>query len=134
MPVKDQFKYGYDRASNRTWRENTLRHNGGGDPKLDEFYTYDGLHRLETMKRGTLTGGPPYTGIDGTPVKEEDWTLEALGNWKEFVQKANGSATLEQVRKHNKVNEIDSDDDHLPDPIDEGAITEIGRASCRERV
>lgn len=28
------------------------------------------------------------------------------------------------MRKHNKVNEIDSDDDHLPDPIDPDTITE----------
>jgi hypothetical protein len=28
------------------------------------------------------------------------------------------------VRKHNKVNEIDSDNDHLPDAIDPDAITE----------
>lgn len=35
-----------------------------------------------------------------------------------------GQWDLEQTRLHNKVNEIDSDDDHLPDPIDENAITE----------
>jgi len=78
------------------------------------------------MKRGTLTGGPPYTGIAGTPENEEDWTLEALGNWSAYVRKTDGSAILEQVRKHNKVNEIDSDNDHLPDEIDENAITEGG--------
>jgi hypothetical protein len=73
-------------------------------------------------------GDPPvYTGIDGTPANEEDWTLEALGNWSAYVRKTGGSTTLNQTRLHNKVNEIDDDDYHLPgDPIDEGAITEGG--------
>jgi hypothetical protein len=104
--VKDRYRYGYARASNRTWRENTIRHDAGGDPKLDEFYTYDGLQRLTTMQRGTLTGGPPYTGISGTPSKEEDYTLEALGNWRALVQSTNGSVTLNQTRTHNPVNEM----------------------------
>jgi hypothetical protein len=68
----------------RTWRE--VAPDGGNPTGFDEFYTYDGLHRLETMKRGTLTGGPPYTGIADTPKKEEDWTLEALGNWAGYVR------------------------------------------------
>ncbi|MCA9154824.1 MAG: hypothetical protein KDA38_08555, partial [Planctomycetales bacterium] len=42
----DRFKYGYDRASNRTWRENTVSKNLSTPVYLDEFYTYDGLHRL----------------------------------------------------------------------------------------
>jgi len=104
--VKDRYRYGYDRASNRTWRENTLRHDAGGDPKLDEYYTYDGLQRLTNMDRGTLTGGPPYTGISGAPAKEEDYTLEALGNWKAYVKKTAGTTDLSQTRTHNPVNEM----------------------------
>jgi len=38
------------------------------------------MRNAEGAQRGTLTGGPPYTGIADTPVNEEDWTLEALGN------------------------------------------------------
>jgi hypothetical protein len=51
--VLDQFKYGYDRASNRIWRENSLAH--GTADKFDEFYTYDGLQRLTKSERGTLS-------------------------------------------------------------------------------
>ena len=113
----DRYKYGYDLASNRTWRENSIRHAAGGDPKLDEFYTYDNLQRLATSQRGTLTGGPPYTGISGTPVKEEDWTLDALGNWPGYVKKSAGVTDLNQTRLHNKVNEIDNNDNHADTPV-----------------
>jgi hypothetical protein len=37
--------YGYDYAGNRRWRENVVAATNGKD--LDEFYTYDGLHRLK---------------------------------------------------------------------------------------
>jgi len=104
--VKDRFKYGYDRASNRTWRENNLTHGNQNLPALDEFYTYDNLRRLTNMDRGTLTGGPPYTGISGTPAKEEDYTLDAVGNWSGYVKKTAGSTDLSQTRTHNLVNEI----------------------------
>ena len=57
----------------------------------------------------------------------QEWTLEALGNWAGFKDDPDGDETwdLEQVRQHNKVNEIDDDDYHLPgDSINENAITE----------
>jgi hypothetical protein len=66
--VLDQFKYGYDRASNRTWRETAP--NGGNPTGFDEYYTYDGLHRLTRGQRGTLSG-TPYDSIS-SPVKTQD--------------------------------------------------------------
>jgi len=54
--------------------------------------------------------------ITGTPAREEDWTLDALGNWAEFVQMTAGSTTLDQDRTHNLANEIteiDSSDTHV---------------------
>jgi len=106
--VKDRFRYGYDRASNRTWREvvpTSLK---------DEYYTYDGLDRLTKAERGNLTGTyPDYTGISGTPAVTQDWTLDALGNWTEFQWDANGDGDygdpgdLDQDRAHNAANEID---------------------------
>lgn len=57
------------------------------------------------MQRGTLTGSPP-TGISGTPVKEQDWTLDPTGNWNSFVNKTSGTTTLNQSRTQNTVNEI----------------------------
>jgi len=56
-----RLKYGYDHVGNRTYRENIV-----GPGALDEFYSYDGAHRLKTFDRGNLTGTPP-TGIASTP-------------------------------------------------------------------
>jgi hypothetical protein len=77
---KDRYKDGYDRNSNRQWRQNTV------GSSLDEYYTYDNLNRLTMMQRGTLTGSP-FSGISGTPVAEQDWTLDPTGNWNGFIIK-----------------------------------------------
>ena len=101
---RDRFKYGYDRASNRTWKENTVSKSLSTPVYLDEFYTYDGLHRLKTFDRGELNA--TKTGITGTPAREEDWTLDPLGNWSGYWQKTSGTTDLDQERTVNPVNEI----------------------------
>ena len=53
---------------------------------------------------GDLNAGK--TAISRTPVREEDFALDPLGNWTDYVQKTSGSADLDQDRTHNKVNEI----------------------------
>ncbi|MBL7041600.1 MAG: RHS repeat-associated core domain-containing protein [Pirellulaceae bacterium] len=100
----DRFKYGYDRASNRTWKENTVSKSLSTPVYLDEFYTYDALHRLKTLDRGELNA--TNTGITGTPAREEDWTLDPLGNWSGYIQKTSGTTDLDQERTVNPVNEI----------------------------
>ncbi len=95
---RDQFTYGYDRASNRVYRENALV------TSKDEFYTYDDVNRLATYDRGDLNTGKDA--ITGTPVNEEDWGLGMTGNWSDFTQKSSGSTDLDQDRTHNAVNEI----------------------------
>lgn len=100
----DRFKYGYDRSSDRTWRENAVSKNLSTPVYLDEFYTYDGLHRLKSMDRGELNA--TKIGITGTPSREEDWSLDPLDNWSNFVQKTSGTTDLDQDRAVNKVNEI----------------------------
>ena len=100
----DRYKYGYDRASNRLWRENDVSKNLGTPVYLDEYYTYDGLNRLKNFDRGQLNG--TNTGITGTPSAEEDWTLDPLGNWSGYLQKTSGTTDLDQSGSVNKVNEI----------------------------
>ena len=95
---RDRFTYGYDRAGNRTYRENTVASG------KDEFYSYDAVNRLATFDRGDLNVGK--TAISGTPVREEDWGLDMTGNWSDFLQKTSGSTDLDQDRTHNGVNEI----------------------------
>jgi RHS repeat-associated protein len=101
---RDRYLYGYDRASNRTYRENNVSKNLSTPIYLDEFYAYDGLHRLKNFDRGQLNG--TKTGITGTPSKEEDWSLDPLGNWSNYVQKTSGTTDLNQNRSVNKVNEL----------------------------
>ena len=95
---RDQFTYGYDRVSNRLYRENT------GTSGLDEFYTYDDMNRLATADRGDLNVGKDA--ITGTPGWEEDWSLDMTGNWSDYIQKTSGNTDLDQERTHNEVNEL----------------------------
>ena len=46
---------------------------------------------------------PPHA---GTPAREQDFTLDATGNWADFVVKTSGSTDLNQSRTHNAVNEL----------------------------
>ena len=100
---RERVKYGYDRASNRIWRQNTVAGTG-----QDEYYTYDGLSQVKTLDRGTLNG--TYTGITGTPSWEEDWNYDPTGNWNGtstgYLTKVTGTTQLNQNRTHNVVNEI----------------------------
>ena len=94
-----QIQYGYDRASNRTWRKD------GVLTGYDELYSYDGLYRLTDQKRGTLNG--TQTAITSGTF-EQQWGLDPTGNWKTFKQDNDGNGTweLNQTRVANKVNEI----------------------------
>jgi YD repeat-containing protein len=94
-----QIQYGYDRASNRTWRKD------GVLTGYDELYAYDGLYRLNDQKRGTLNG--TQTAITSGTF-EQQWGLDATGNWKTFKQDNDGNGTweLNQTRTANKANEI----------------------------
>ena len=60
-------------------------------------------------------GGRMASNLDtlgGTPVREEDFTLDPTGNWTDYIQKTSGTTVLDQDRDHNHVNEIDTDDTH----------------------
>eukprot|EP00456_Euglypha_rotunda_P036081 TRINITY_DN2775_c0_g1_i9.p1 TRINITY_DN2775_c0_g1~~TRINITY_DN2775_c0_g1_i9.p1 ORF type:complete len:458 (-),score=121.91 TRINITY_DN2775_c0_g1_i9:23-1396(-) len=97
-----RLQYGYDRASDRLWRADPVAQSLG--QQFDELYTYDGLHRLQTMQRGQLTSGH-------TSVSSENfgqcWTLDSTSNWAGFQEAATGgAATLVQSRTATPVNEI----------------------------
>ncbi len=95
---RERYTYGYDRADNRLYRENTIASG------LDEFYSYDDISRLTGFDRGDLNAGK--TAVTGTPAREEDWTLDPTGNWTDYVQKTSGSTDLDQDRTHSVVNEL----------------------------
>lgn len=96
-----RIEYGYDRASNRIWRENP------SDPNREHDWLYadDGLHRLQSAQRGQLNGThAAMTTLDSAQC----WTLDPTGNWEEFRQDDNGDGTWDfnQTRTANTVNEI----------------------------
>lgn len=109
---RDHYSYGYDAASNRTYRENQLTSD------RDEYYTYDGLYQLKTLDRGNLNGAKD--GITGTAAWEEDFNYDATGNWNGgssgYVTKVSGSTTLNQNRTHNVANEISNITESLGTP------------------
>jgi len=94
-----QIEYGYDQASNRTWRKD------GVLSGYDELYSYDGLYRLTDQERGTLNG--TQTAITSGTFQQQ-WGLAATGNWTTFKQDNDGNGTweLNQARTANTVNEI----------------------------
>ncbi len=103
---KDRVKYGYDRDSNRTYRD-IQHHNlsGVSTDHRDQKYTHDGLNRLTDIEEGTYSSGS----ITGKKF-EQSWKLDQLGNWEELDQDDTGNGTwdLEQSRNHNSFNEITS--------------------------
>jgi RHS repeat-associated protein len=89
----DRSGYGYDRASNRTYKENLV--NG----TLSELYSYDGLNQLADFQRGTLNG--TKDGIVGTPARTQSWDPDALGNFESVT--TDGTP---ESRTHNAQNQL----------------------------
>ena len=97
------FTYTYDQASNRLRRLDT-KATASGKP-FDEVYTYDGLHRLKTMTRGTFdTSHIVLT----APTLQQRWGLDATGNWTTFTNSdfTDSSNVFDQQRTSNAANEI----------------------------
>ncbi|MBA4031121.1 MAG: hypothetical protein C0478_09575 [Planctomyces sp.] len=99
----DRIKYGYDRASNRIWRENPVAQSHSAE--FDKIYTYDGSHRLKDMARGTLNVS--HTALTSQTFGET-WNLDTTGNWSAYTRDDDGDLTndLVQARTANEVNEI----------------------------
>jgi RHS repeat-associated protein len=94
----NRYKYGFDRAGNRLWRQNVIVSG------LDEQYVYDGLYQVSQRLVGTLAAGS----IIGVPSEEENFTYDPSGNWPGYVVRNNGSVTLNQGRTHQLANQISS--------------------------
>ena len=100
-----EIQHGYDLASNRTWREDCVAKNREGTPVyFDECYDYDGLNRLTSLNRGRLLANKQ--GISGIPAREENWTLDSLGNWSTYAQKTSGTTDLNQTRTYDPANQL----------------------------
>ena len=97
----DRIKYGYDRAGNRTYREQMCDSNS----HHDEVYDYDDINRLTDFDRGTINGNKDAI---STLNFAQQWSLDPTGNWSSFKEDSDGDSTwdLNQSRTANKVNEI----------------------------
>ena len=101
----ERVKYGYDRVGNRIWRENASLPQGA-----DELYAYDGMNQLIDVQRGVLDSG--HTSLTSKAF-EQQWSLDATGNWSGFKEDTDGDATwdIAQTRAHNGANELVSTTD-----------------------
>jgi len=99
--VKDRYRYGYDRNSNRLYRENVVA--GDASASFDELYAYDGLNRLAERTRGDLNEGK--TAITNED-RGESWTLDQLGNWTQYGADNGVASLLHHNRDNNAANEI----------------------------
>ena len=95
--VRDRYAYGYDRASNRLYRENT------GPSGKDELYGYDGMYQLYLFYRGDLNAGK--TGLESAEAWGESFWFDPTGNWTLYSQSTLGDTLLFQPRTQNKANE-----------------------------
>ncbi len=95
----DTWQWGYNEASNRTWKKNLVAASG-----QDEAYGYDGLYQVIRDAVGTLNTN--RTAIGGIPSEEEDFTYDPTGNWLGYRKEANGSMVLDQSRSNNQDNQL----------------------------
>ena len=98
IPI-DEWQWGYNKASNRTWKKNLVASSG-----QDEAYGYDGLYQVIRDAVGTLNTN--RTSIGGVPEEEEDFTYDPTGNWLGYRKDTNGTAVLDQSRLSNKDNQL----------------------------
>ena len=99
-----RIRHGYDRASNRTYREDPVA--AGQSVDQDEHYAYDGVYQLTDLDRGNLNAAKDGL-VGGSKVFAEQWALDPTGNWTTFQQDTDGDSTwdLDQARTHNAANE-----------------------------
>lgn len=99
-----RIQYGYDPASNRTYRRDVLAHAAG--KSFDEIYAYDRMQRLVGASRGRLADD--NSRLDSSTFRQT-WGLDATGNWREFSEFDTQTSTfsaLDQQRTSNTANEI----------------------------
>ena len=97
-----RIKYGHDRSSNLLWQEDIVAQTY--NQNYDELFSYDGLNRLQAMRRGLLNNNKSSM---TTQDYDQCWGMDSTENWVTMKQANGGSTwTLEQNRITNKVNEI----------------------------
>ncbi|MFO0811058.1 MAG: RHS repeat-associated core domain-containing protein [Gemmataceae bacterium] len=91
--VNDRYQYGYDRDSNRLWRDNVQ------NTAFGELYAYDALNQLTSMSRGTLNS--THTALTGSASRSQSWTADGAGNFTTVTTDGTG-----QSRSYNAQNQF----------------------------
>jgi RHS repeat-associated protein len=97
-----EYDYGYDAVGNRLYTRDMVA------TDRSELYGHDARNRLRNFERGTLDSGGTTINPnlpDSVLPSQQQWTLDARGNWVDFSTTLNGNTT-QQTRKRNEVNEI----------------------------
>ncbi len=97
--VIDGWQWGYNRASNRTWKKNLVAATG-----QDEAYRYDGLYQVLGDALGTLNTN--RTAIGGIPGEAETFRYDPTGNWLGYRKDEDGAVALDQTRANNQDNQL----------------------------
>ena len=91
------FRYGYDRNSNRLFERNQKSNTHS------HLLGYDQLNRMTSFQAGSLNSG--NTAIS-SPAIDQSFTLDETGNFTGFNESGSSVSTLNQTRVHDTVNEI----------------------------
>jgi len=99
MPTTlEQLQYGFDRDSQRTWRQRATTQG------WDNAYSYDSLSQVTGDNRGDLNLA--QTTIAGVPANGSRWDYDETGNWHGYQTLENGAVVLNQSRTHDKGNRL----------------------------
>jgi hypothetical protein len=119
---RDRYQYGYDRNSNRTFRDNLVAESLG--KPFDERYAYDNVNRLTSWSRGSFAPGGEITAV-------QRWLLDPTGNWRFTSGTMPDGTALNQARTHDRSNQMTSLQGWFPPKYDTaGNMTEFPRPAA----
>jgi RHS repeat-associated protein len=94
-------QWGYNRASQKTWRKDLLAPSSTGQ---DQHFGYDGLYQVTERQRGLLNVNT--TAVGGVPAQQENFSYDETGNWITYKQSNEGALGIDQSRVNNRSNQM----------------------------
>jgi RHS repeat-associated protein len=94
-------QWGYNRASQKTWRKDLLAPASTGQ---NQHFGYDGLNQVTERQRGLLNINT--TAVGGIPAQQENFSYDETGNWITYKQNNEGALDIDQSRVNNQSNQM----------------------------
>jgi RHS repeat-associated protein len=94
-------QWGYNRASQKTWRKDLLAPAATGQ---DQNFGYDGLYQVTERQRGLLNVNT--TAVGGIPAQQENFSYDETGNWITYKQVNDGVLGIDETRVNNRSNQM----------------------------